>query len=259
MHRHLENMKEDMNTKLHRILTLTLASTFSLGASHALAQSQPAKALAAKTSAKDVKALPSTDEGKRRGKGDRIMTRDELRACMTLKDSNERNTVELERRRAAMDKERAELANAPDSGAAIRAAVDEKLKAVQQADAAFGEHAKAIEDWNERMADFEKRAKDMRNADRRRQVLKQEQFALKVNGEKLQAERDAKVAAYEASVKEANEKINQGGERNNDWNKRNDQLTGDEQDLLDARRKWASECADRRFREEDEIAIKARK
>lgn len=247
-----------MNTKLHRILTLAIASTLSLG-SHAMAQSQPTKAPAAKTPAKPVKALPSTDEGKRRGKGDRIMTRDELRACMTLKESNERSTAELDRRRTAIDKERAELANAPDSSTAIRAAVDEKLKAVQQADAAFGEHAKAIEDWNERMADFEKRSKDMRNADRRRQVLKQEQFALKANGDKLQAERDAKVAAYEASVKEANEKIAQGADRNSDWNKRNDQLTDDEQDLLDSRRKWASECGDRRFREEDEIAIKAGK
>lgn len=243
-----------MNTKLYSLISLAVASALSLGAPQALAQSQPAKA-----TAKAVKALPSTDDGKRRGKGDRVMTKDELRACMTLKSDNERNTVDIDRRRVALDKERAELANAPDSSAAIRAAVDEKLKAVQQADAAYGENAKAIQDWNARMTDFEARAKDMRNADRRRQVLKQEQLALKASEEKLLAERNAKVALYEASVKEANDKIAQGGDRNSDWNKRNDKLTGEEQDLLDSRRKWSSECGDRRFREDDETAIKAGK
>jgi len=244
-----------MNTTLHRFASLAAAAALSLGASPATAQSQPAKASAAKA----VKALPSTDEGKRRGKGDIIMSKEELRACMALKASNDKGSLEMERRRAELDKEREQLANAPDSGAAVRAAVEEKMKAVQELDAALDAHGKAVQDWNERMADFEKRSKDMRNADRRRQVLKQEQYALKANEEKLMAERKEKVAAYEAAVKDANDKIAQGGKQNADWNARNEQLTAAEQDLLDARRKWASECGDRRFREEDEIAIKAGK
>lgn len=244
-----------MNTNSHRFVLLAAAAALSLGALPAMAQSQPAKA----SSAKAVKALPSTDEGKRRGKGDIILSKEELRACMALKASNDKGGLEMERRRVELDKERDELANAPDSGDAARAAVAEKLNAVKEADAALDAHAKAVEDWNERMADFEKRSKDMRNADRRRQVLKQEQFALKANEEKLMAERKEKVAVYEAAVKDANDKIAQGGKRNADWNARNEQLADAEQDLLDARHKWASECGDRRFREEDEIAIKAGK
>lgn len=244
-----------MNTQLHRFASLAAAAALSLGASPAMAQSQPAKA----NGAKAVKALPATDEGKRRGKGDIIMSKEELRACMALKASNDKGSLEMERRRAELDKEREQLANAPDSGTALRAAVAEKLKAVQDLDAALDAHRKTVEDWNERMADFEKRSKDMRNADRRRQVLKQEQFALRANEEKLMAERQDKVAAYEASVQEANHRISQGGQRNADWNARNEQLGAAEQDLLDARHKWASECGDRRFREEDEIAIKAGK
>lgn len=246
-----------MKTKLHCLASLAVTCAFSLGASAAHAQSAPATPAA--KAPKAVKALPATDDAKRRGKGDRVMTRDELRTCMRLQQSNDSRMDEIDRRQAQLAKEREELANAPDPSAGVRAAVQEKLKAVEEADAAYGAHGKAIEEWNNRMAEFEARAKDMRNADRRRQVLKQEQFALKATEQQLLAARNEKVAAYEASVKEANEKLGQGGNRNADWNKRSEALAADEQSVLDSRRKWATECGDRRFREEDEIAIKAGK
>ncbi|QNA99079.1 hypothetical protein [Massilia sp. Se16.2.3] len=187
------------------------------------------------------------------------MTKDELRACMSLKDRNDRNRVETERRRAALDKERAELANAPDSGAALHAAVADKLAAAKEVDATYAVHAKAIQDWNARMAEFQANSSTMRNPERTHEALVKEQLALKATEERLQGERKTKIAAYEAAVKEANDKAAQGGDRNSDWNKRNEQLAAAEQALLDARRKWASECGDRRFREEDETAIKAGK
>lgn len=246
-----------MTNKLHRIASMAIAGALSLGAvqAHAQTQGQAGKAPAAKP----AKSLPATDDAKRRGKGDRIMTKDELRTCMRLKESNDSGMAEIERRQAQLDKEREELANAPDSSAGIRAAVDEKLAAVKQADAAYGEHGKAIQDWNERMAAFEARAKDMRNADRRREVLRQEHIALKATETRLLAERNEKVALYEAAVKEANEKLSQPSGRNAEWNKRSEALAADEQALLDSRRKWASECGDRRFREDDEAAIRAGK
>lgn len=246
-----------MNMKLHRIASLTFALIFSLGTTQVLAQTQSDKAPAAR--ADKAAALPSSDPGKRRGKGDRVMTKDELRACMSLKDRNDRSMAELDGRRTALDKERGALANAPDSSAALQAVVADKLKAAKEVDATYGVHAKAIQDWNARMAEFEKDGKNQRNAERVHQALVQEQVALKATEEKLLAERKEKITAYEAAVKEANDKIAQGGTRNSDWNKRNEQLALAEQELLDSRRKWASECGDRRFREDDEKAIKAGK
>jgi hypothetical protein len=243
-----------MNTKQSRLASLVLACILPLGAAHALAQSNPAPAKGAA-----VKSGPVNDDAKRRGKGDRLLTRDELRACMRLKESNEAGTTEIERRQAQLDQEREALVNAPDAGAGVRAAVDEKLNAVKQADAAYAAYGKRVADWNARMAEFEARSKDMRNADRRREVLRQEQVALKADEQKLVAERDAAIAAYEASVKEANAKLSQGDGGKAAWNKKSEALAGDEQALLAARRKWATECGDRRFREDDEIAIKAGK
>lgn len=244
-----------MTIKLTHIVYMAMAGVLSLGTAHAQNQNQGTKAPAAKP----AKPLPATDDAKRRGKGDRIMTKDELRACMRLKESNDSGMTDMERRRTALDKEREELANAPDSSAAIRAVPDQKLAELKQADASYAAHGKAIQDWNDRMAEFEARAKDMRNADRRREVLRQEHLALKATEAKLLAERNDKVAAYEASVKEANDKLAQSPNRNAEWNKRSEALASEEQALLESRRKWATECGDRRFREDDEAAIKAGK
>jgi chromosome segregation ATPase len=242
-----------MNIKLSRIASLVLACALPLGAAHAQ-PGTPAKGAA-------VKSGPVNEDAKRRGKGDRLLTRDELRACMRLKERNEAGTTEIERRQAQLDQEREALASAPDGSAAARAAVDEKLNAVKQADAAWAAYGKKVEDWNARMAEFEARAKDMRNADRRREVLRQEQVALKADEQKFAAERDAAVAAYEASVKEANAKLAQGSQAQGkaEWNKKSAALAADEQALVAARRKWTTECGERRFREDDETAIKAGK
>lgn len=247
-----------MNIKLYRFASLAVASALALGASPVLAQSQSAKTPAAGTSG-TAKPLPSTDPGKRRGKGDRIMTKDELRACMSLKDKNDRTRTDTERRRAALDKERAELASAPNSGGAASAALDEKLAAAKEVEARYAVHAKAIGDWNARMAEFQANSSTIRNPERAHAALVKEQQALKATEDQLQAERKTKIAAYDAAVKEANDKAAQGGDRNSDWNKRNEELASAEQALLDSRRKWASECGDRRFREEDETAIRAGK
>ncbi|KQQ91637.1 hypothetical protein [Massilia sp. Leaf139] len=243
-----------MNTTLSRLASLVLACALPLGAVHAAGQSSPAPAKGAA-----VKSGPVNDDAKRRGKGDRIMTKDELRACMRLKDSNEARTTEIERRQSELDKEREALVNAPAPGAEARAAVDVKLAAVKQADAAYAAYGKKVEDWNARMAEFEARAKEMRNADRRREVLKQEQIALKKDEGQLLAEREAAIAAYEASVKEANAQLSQGDGGKAEWNKKSAALAADEQALSASRSKWASECGSRRFREDDETAIKAGK
>lgn len=244
-----------MNTTLSRLAALLLACALPLGAAHAAGQSgaaAPAKGAA-------VKSGPVNDDAKRRGKGDRLLTRDELRACMRLKEGNDARTAEIERRQNELDKEREVLASAPAPGADARALVDERLKAVQQADAAYAAYGKTVEDWNARMAEFEARAKDMRNADRRRTVLKQEQAELKTTEQKLVTERNAAIAAYEASVKEANAKLAQGSGGNAAWNNKSEALAADEKALLASRGKWTAECGQRRFREDDETAIKAGK
>ncbi|MFC5509889.1 hypothetical protein ACFPOU_01965 [Massilia jejuensis] len=244
-----------MNIHLSRLASLVLACALPLGAVHAAGQSAgqaPGKGAA-------VKSGPVNDDAKRRGKGDRLLTRDELRACMALNESNDAGTAAIGRRQAELDKEREALASAPAPGADARALVDEKLNAVKQADAAYAAYGKTVEDWNARMTEFEARSKDMRNADRRRAVLKQEQAELKTTEARLVAERDSAIAAYEGAVKEANAQLAQGSGSKAAWNKKSEALAADEKALLASRRKWTTECGQRRFREDDETAIKAGK
>lgn len=233
------------NTK--SIATISAALILSLGVPHAFAQSttKPARETSAKRS----------------GPGDRVMSKEELRACMALKDSNDRGAVDLERRQEQMSKERSELASAPETASPDpKVDVDPFRKAAEEADAKIREHAKAVRDWNERMTEFETKAKNMlHGADRARTALKREQAALTAAEPQLLANQTATIAAYERAVADYNKKVEQRGSRNVDWNKRNTELLAVQERLNESQRKWTAECGNRRFREDDETAIKAGK
>lgn len=210
---------------------MILATAVALAGSHALAQA-PAK------------------------KADKIMTKDELRACMTLDRDNERRTDEIEKRHEVLSRERDELEKIKDDTGPQRAEIDKLLEEVKQADAKVGENAAGIEDWNNRMAEFTKRKKDMRNAARREQVLKQERLKLEAANEQVLAERGARIAAYEKAVEALNQHTAQRGGASVEWNKRYEALRVEEAELNKSKDKWTAECSNRRFRENDELAIK---
>lgn len=235
-----------MKTTMTRLSAVLIASALSMAASGALAQTAKPAAKAAKPAA-----------GKKTG-ADKLQTKEELRACMMLKESNIARTADLEKRNEENRKQKAAIMQSPETAAAAaKADVDAKLASVREADNLVKENAKAINDWNERMADFDKNSKEMRNADRRRQVLKDERYALKAKDDKLVADRAAKIAEYEASVSAANEQIAARAKVAADWNKSNDALADEEDRLAEARDKWMAECAKRRYLDDDEKEIKA--
>lgn len=238
-----------MNRTLNHVSALLITSALVMASSYTSAQAPAQKkdpAASAKTKARPTGA-------------DKLMTLEELRVCMKLQDSNNATTLELEQRSQQNSKERLELQNAPDSAQMTRAEVDAQLEAVKQADAAVREHGKAVEEWNEKAAEFEKKAKDMRNERQRRAVLKQERVDLKKIDDQLIADRAEKVALYERSVTAANEKITQRAKLNEAWNKRNEQLADDQEKLIESRAKYMTECARRRFIDDDEKLIRSGK
>ncbi|HEY0488692.1 MAG TPA: hypothetical protein VGD30_04190 [Telluria sp.] len=233
------------NTK--SIATITAGLVLSLSVSHAFAQSA---------------AKPAREpSAKRSGPGDRVMSKDELRACMALKDSNDRGAAELERSQEKMSKERSELARTPEAASPDpKVDVDPFRKAAEEADAKIRAHGIAVRDWNARMTEFEAKVKDMRHgADRARTALKREQAALTAAEPQLLANQTETIAAYERAVADYNKKVEQRGSRNVDWNKRNADLLAVQERLNESQRKWTAECGNRRFREDDETAIKAGK
>ena len=75
----------------------------------------------------------------------------------------------------------------------------------------------------------------------------------------LEAERERVSAANRQAVDDYNARVATLDARAKSWNERNAQLSDRASKLEDARLDWVTNCADRRYREEDEIAIKAGK
>jgi len=191
--------------------------------------------------------------------GDKLMSKEELRACMKLKSDIDSRRADITKRSEALKEEKLTLSQPTPAFAEARARVDAQLERVKQADNAVKEQAQRVQEWNDRMAEFEANKKEMRNADRRANVLKQERVELQADAKKLNDARAEQVAVYEGLVKAANDLRGSQGNRAEDWNKRNDALADEEDAIIDMRANYAADCANRRFREDDEAAIKAGK
>lgn len=191
--------------------------------------------------------------------GDKLMSKEELRACMKLKSEIDSRRADITKRSEALKEEKLTLSQPTPAFAEARARVDAQLERVKQADNAVKEQAQRVQEWNDRMAEFEANKKEMRNADRRANVLKQERIELQAETKKLSDARAEQVALYESLVSAANELRGSQGNRAADWNKRNDALADEEDAIIDLRATYAADCANRRFREDDEAAIKAGK
>jgi len=232
-----------MKTSINRLSAVLIASALSLAALPAMAQT------------------PAKQSVKKQGKNDKLQTKEELRACIDLKASNNARINELDKLAEENRKEKQALLNAPkDTGAAdAKADVDAKLAIFKESDAAVAANTAALKDWEARMAEFEQRSKIMSNAERARKKMGEEREALMTKEKGLVADRDAKYKVYEASVAAANATIAKGGNANAEWNKKNAALAAEQEKLQASRDKWLAECANRRFLDDDEKEIKAGK
>jgi hypothetical protein len=233
-----------MKTRLNRLSAVLIASTLSLAAAQTMAQAPAAK-----------------QSMKKQGKGDKLQTKEELRACIQLKESNNARINELDKKAEENRKEKQALMNAPKdtSGSDVKADVEAKLAVFKAAEGAFADNNTALKAWDSRMEEFEQRAKIMANADRARKKMFEERDALKAKESGLVADRDAKYKVYVAAVESANATISKLGNANADWNKKNAALVAEQEQLQASRDKWLAECGNRRFIDDDEKEIKAGK
>lgn len=184
----------------------------------------------------------------------RLMTRDELRACMKAADDIKQRTASLEQRKAALTQEKAKIAPANEELKGYRTELASYVDAVKAADAAVRAHAEKVEVWNNELKDAEE--SKMKTAERRKKQLLAERAELDATNKALIDARAAKVKEYDAAVERFNARAKGVEAMVNDWNQRNEKLADDGDALLEARTNYAADCANRRFREEDELAIK---
>ena len=165
------------------------------------------------------------------GKG-KLMTRDELRACMASNDQNDATSAELDKRKATVLKERDELkaAKAESDLQAQGTALKAEIESVK----AFG-------------AEIEAGAAKMEKAD------------LKAKQEEYQARANALQPKIDAFNKARNDRV----ELNKSFNARVEahQKVADDfneavEELNEKRNEWKLKCGNRSYDEADEIAIK---
>jgi chromosome segregation ATPase len=184
----------------------------------------------------------------------KMLTRDELRACLKRLDGVNASTKDLEPRRAALDKEKEDLVKSGDALKADRADVDTKLAAVRDWEGRMRAHGAEIETFNQRLKVADEGPKSKREEmakefDAERERLAKARVPLGEEEARL-------VPVYQNAVKAYNEKAAARDAVVADWNGRNKSLNEQSAKQEDERSAWLAECANRPYREDDEIAIK---
>lgn len=184
----------------------------------------------------------------------KVLTRDELRTCLKRLDGVNASAKDLEQRRAALDKEKEDLVKSGEALKAERADADTKLAAVRDWEGRMREHGAEIEAFNQRV----KAADEMPRS-------KREELAKEIDAERerlnkarlpLVEEEARLVPVYQNAVKAYNDKALARDAVVADWNGRNKIINEQSAKQEDDRSGWLSECANRPYREDDEIAIK---
>lgn len=191
------------------------------------------------------------------GSSGKLMSRDELRACLKRLDGLNLAVKELDAQRPALDRERDELKTAGDALRAERAEVDSRLAVVREWEGRMRSHASEIESFNQRSSAVQEAPRGQQEG-----LL----AALNLDRERLQkvrqslgAEEASLVPAYQAQAKGYNERALARDAKVTDWNARNTIAVEASVKQQEARALWLNECANRPYLEDDEKAIKAGK
>jgi seryl-tRNA synthetase len=230
------------------ILRLTALAALAAFSSAALTQTAPSIVMPASPPAK---AAPKTLGGK--APIGKMLTRDELRVCLKRLDGVNTTSKDLEPKRVALDREKEDLVKRGEALKAEQAEIDVKLAAVREWEGRMRVHAAEIESFNQRLkaadeAPRSKREEMAKELDAERERLNKARVPLGEEEARL-------VPVYQSAVKSYNEKAQARDAVVADWNGRNKALNELGLKHEEERSAWLTECANRPYREDDEIAI----
>ncbi len=243
-----------------KVKTLLSALGWVLLSAGAHAQTQPP--IPAKSAAKAAvkPAAPAAGDktmslGGKAGSGP-ILNRDELRACLSQEEAVRKRLDAHTALRAPLDKEKADLAAAQQSLRAERAPLEDMKQQAEALSERMKAYGARVTAWNDSVTAFNAAAPTGSKADRERTALNKEREDLGVQQKALDAEKTELAAKSEATVRDYNAKAAVVDAQVTGWNQRNEQWNQDGRALEAERSEWVISCADRRYREDDEIAIK---
>lgn len=243
-------------------LAAAVSCTFAGLAAPALAQQAPAPSKAKPPSivipaSPAPKAAPAKTLGGKGAPSGKLLTREELRSCLKRLDDITASGKDLVQRRTALDAEKDELVKSGEALKLARTEVDAKLAAVRAWEGRMRAHATEIEAFNQRARAIDEAPKAEREA--MTKALEADREGLNRTRASLTNDEATLVPAYEASVRSYNERAKARDAVVVDWNARNKALNDAGTKAEDDRNSWLNECANRPYREEDEMAIKAGK
>jgi hypothetical protein len=216
------------------------------------AAAKPAPAPAAAASAAGDKTLSL---GGKSGSGP-ILTRDELRTCLSQEEIIRKRLDAHLLLRPPLDKEKADLAAGQQALRAERAPLEELKQQSEALGEKFKAYAVRAKAYEERVQDFNTANPTGAKGERERAALVKDRVALDAERPLLEAEKAAFTAKSETMVRDYNAKAAALDLQVTTWNQRNEQWNQNARSLEADRSEWVIGCADRRYREDDEIAIK---
>jgi hypothetical protein len=221
------------------------------------AKAPPAAAAAAPAAA--TAAAPSGEKLGSLGKGTSggpILSRDELRACLNQEASIRTRLDEMDTVRTQLGTEKQAIAADQQVLRGERAPLDALKVRADALSLRLKDYSARVENWNARVAAMTESKAKGSDADKARTELNAEREVFVKEGPGLEAEKAALTADSEAAVKVYNSKAQVVDARVTAWNTRN-QETNDRATAMEAERAtWVTACSDRRYREDDEIAIR---
>ncbi len=186
----------------------------------------------------------------------KLLTRDELRACMKQRDALATRRTDIEREHSALEAERDQLGKDSAGLKEERDAVNQKTEALNALRPRLDAFKLKSEDWQARNTAFTEANRTDMTAERTRSALEREQVALRKTQQELEAERLALTSSTEQTIARFNTRAAVVDGKSAEWNQRNGKLTAQSQTIDDDRQAWANDCGNRRYRETDEDAIK---
>jgi chromosome segregation ATPase len=189
----------------------------------------------------------------------KIMTREELRACMKQQEELGVRKVTLEKRQAGQQDERAQIQKETEAIKADQDALSARKGQVDDLNKRMNEHADRVKDLNERSAELEKSGRSGPTAERERRKQDKERQDLDKAGVALNAEREKIAGGAAEVVAKLNARVEAQQQVASEWNGRSKKLDQELQAYENDRTDWVGGCGERRYREDDEKAIRAGK
>lgn len=220
------------------------------GLAPALAQTPPAAKPPAKPAA-DGRTLSLGGSGTGTGK---LLLRDELRACLKQQETLATRRAEVDQQREPLEREKASLFTEQQALAAERERLDGLRRSASDLSARFKAHGERVQGWNQRAQALQDKSGPA--ADRERAAMETERNQLQQDQAALEAERTRLGDGAQQAVNAFNARAQALDQRVADWNRRNAEFTDRANTVNQEREQWLDSCANRRYREEDEIAIR---